>query len=247
MAFFSKKTGQFSYFSQQVGERVWRGKNVLDFGGNIGNILRDPASTIDPERYWCIDVVKDSVERGRASYPQSHWVFYDRYCFFFNSHGVAQLPLPRFKQKFDYIVSFSVFTNTPQTDMLQLVEQLEGNLAKGGVLAFTFIDPNYLPWPWHYKGTTFQWRLEEESKRGLVAAAEIPELMERARHADWFMLVNGNDLYVETEDIKPYEPERQKTCHAFHTEKYMKRLFPHATIRPPVNHEMQHCCIIRKA
>jgi hypothetical protein len=43
----------------------WRGKNVLDFGGNIGNMLRDPNCTIDHERYWCLDVVEESIEKGR--------------------------------------------------------------------------------------------------------------------------------------------------------------------------------------
>lgn len=244
--FFSTKTGQFAYFSRQVGERAWSGKSVLDFGGNIGNILRDPNSTIDEERYWCLDVVKDSVEEGRKNYPRAHWIFYDRYCFYFNPHGVPSLPLPDLGRAFDFIVAYSVFPNTTPTDMLELVSQLEGALAHGGVLAFTFIDPNYFSWPGRYHGNNFQWRLELERDRGNVSTAEARSLFERARGADWFMLVNADDLYVETEDIRPYEPERQKTCHVFHTEKFMKTLFPHATILPPVNDEMQHCCVIRK-
>ena len=114
--FISTKLGQFTYFAQQVGEMVWHGKNVLDFGGNIGNILRDPNCTIDEERYWCIDVVRESVEQGRALYPGAHWLFYDRFCFFFNPHGVPGLP-PEIKREFDYIVAYSVFTNTPRSDM----------------------------------------------------------------------------------------------------------------------------------
>jgi len=65
MAFLSSKTGQFTYFSLQLGEKDWRGKNVLDFGGNIGNMLRDPNCTIDHERYWCLDVVAESIEKGK--------------------------------------------------------------------------------------------------------------------------------------------------------------------------------------
>src|SRR5712691_9039769 len=128
MAFFSSKMGQFAYFSQQLRAREWGGKNVLDFGGNVGNMLRDPNSTIDQGRYWCIDVVKESIESGKASFPKSHWIFYDRYCFFFNPHGVPNLRLPDINQKFDHIVAYSVFTNTARTDMLQLVDQLEGKL-----------------------------------------------------------------------------------------------------------------------
>ena len=84
MTFTSTRFGQFTYFSTQLGDTDWRGKNVLDFGGNVGNILRDPNSTIDPERYWCVDVDKESVEQGRAAFPSSHWIFYDRFSFFFN-------------------------------------------------------------------------------------------------------------------------------------------------------------------
>jgi SAM-dependent methyltransferase len=250
MAFLSKKTGQFTYFSLQVGEPVWRGKKVLDFGGNIGNLLKDANSNIKPEDYWCIDVDKDALERARASFPKSHWVYYNRYCFFFNPHGIPNLTLPDLGQAFDYIVAYSVFANTTQTDMLQLVSQLEGLLAKNGALAFTFIDPNYFSWPRKFHGNNFEWRLEREKQLaregGTTLDIHVRDLTRRAQNADWLMLVNGEDLYIETEDIRNYEPQEQKTCHAFYTESYMKNLFPHATVLPPVNQEMQHCCVIRK-
>ncbi len=250
MAFVSTKMGQFTYFSLQVGESVWRGKKVLDFGGNIGNLLRDPNSTIEPEHYWCIDVDKESLERGQKCYPKSHWVFYNRYCFFFNPHGVQNLVLPCLDDKFDYIVAYSVFTNTTRTDMLQLVKQMEGLLANNGVLAFTFIDPHYFSWPGQYQGNNFEWRLEREKQlakeRGTTLNIDKVGLMSEAQDADWLMLVNSDDLYIEREDIQPYEPELQRSCHAFYTEEYMKILFPHATVLRPVNNEMQHCCVIRK-
>ena len=69
-------------------------------------------------------------------------------------------------------------------------------------------------------------------------------LAERAKGAEWFVLVNGEDLYLETEQIRHYELER--TYHMFYTVDYMKSLFPHATILPPANDEMQHCCVIQK-
>jgi len=249
MAFFSAKMDQFTYFSQQVGEAAWSGKNVLDFGGNIGNILRDPNSTIDEERYWCLDVVKDSIEQGKARYPKSHWVFYDRYCFFFNPQGVPHLAIPDLGQRFDYIVAYSVFTNTLRTDMLQLVADLSGRLAKNGVLAFTFIDPFHYSWPGQYAGNNLQWRLEREieleREKGRTLRIDTRDLTRRAQGATWCILVNGEDLYLETEDIRPYEPERQRACHVFYTADYMKTLFPHGTMLPPANNEMQHCCVIR--
>ena len=244
MTFVSQKTGQFAYFSQQVGDAVWRGKNVLDFGGNIGNILRDPSATIDEERYWCIDVDSESIERGKAMYPAAHWIHFDRWSFFFNPYGTRGLKLPKIEQRFDYIVAYSVFTNTAPSDMLDLAGELEALLAPGGALAFTFIDHHDRAWPQKYKWNNFHWRLERE--RGDVWTEEAEAMRARADAAAWCLLVNGEELYVEREDLRDLPPERQRTCHAFFSQEHMKSLFPHAEILPPANNEMQHCCVIRK-
>ncbi len=244
MTWISRKLNQFAYFSEEIGQDDWRGKSVLDFGGNIGNMLRDPKCTIDPELYWCIDVDRDSLEAGKASWPEAHWVHYDRRCFFFNAEGVPGLPIVDVGRKFDIIVAYSVFPNTPLTDLLDLVPQLEQFLAASGVLAFTFIDQNFASWPGVYDGDNFRWRLEREGHD--LQSDRARQMIESARRATWCMLVNGTDLYVETETIDPIPPERQRTCHVFHTVPFMKSLFPHAVIRPPANGEMQHCCLIRK-
>ncbi len=244
MTFLSSKTGQFTYFSQQLGKREWRSKNVLDFGGNIGNMLRDPNCTIDEERYWCIDVVKESIERGKEAFPKSHWIFYDRYAFFFNPQGAKQLELPEIEVLFDYIVAYSVFTNTSRADMLDLVSQLEDKLAKGGALAYTFIDPNYQAWPDRDPRNNLVWRLEREIYLENTLDIDVQGIAEKAKGAEWFVLVNGEDLYLETDQIRDYELER--TYHMFYTVEYIKSLFPHASILPPANDEMQHCCVIRK-
>jgi len=242
MTFTSTRFGQFTYFSTQLEDTNWSGKNILDFGGNVGNILRDPNSTIEPERYWCLDVDKETVEQGKTSFPNSHWLFYDRFSFFFNPNGVRSLPLPQMDEDFTYIVAYSVFTNTCKTDMLELVDELKRKLAPGGALAFTFIDPYYVTWA---PRSNLQWRLDLETERHHITEAEAKDVNAKAQNAKWFILVNGGDLYIETEDVRSYPPEEQRTFHVFHTTDYMRSLFPNATIRPPVNNEMQHCCIIR--
>ena len=245
MTFVSTRFGQFTYFSTQLGDTNWRGKNILDFGGNVGNILRDPNSTIDHERYWCLDVDKESIEQGKASFPESHWLFYDRFSFFFNPTGTRSLPLPDMAAAFTYIVAYSVFTNTSETDMLELVDELKRKLAPGGALAFTFIDPYYTTWGAPNGRNNLQWRLDLETERQHINAGRAKEVDKQAQGAKWFILVNGGDLYIETENVRSYPSEDQRTFHVFHTSEYMKSLFPNATILPPVNNEMQHCCIIR--
>jgi hypothetical protein len=244
VTFVSKKTGQFAYFSQQIGEADWRGKHVLDFGGNIGNILRDSTSTIDPERYWSIDVDEESVVRGKALHPAAHFVHFDRWCFFFNPRGVRGLALPEVEQRFDYIIAYSVFTNTPRADMIELVGKLETLLAGGGTLAFTFTDHRHRHWPEGYKANNFHWRLERE--RGNVWSDELRELCARAEASEWCVLVNGEELYTDRDDVLDVPAEEQRSYHAFYTPNAMKSLFPHADIEWPVNGEMQHCCVIRK-
>lgn len=244
MTWISTKQDQFAYFSEELGIGDWRGKSVLDFGGNIGNILRDPTSTIDPARYCCLDIDRESLDVGKADWPEAQWAHYDRHCFFFNPEGIPGLPIPDLGRKFDHIVAYSVFPNTSRTDMIELVPQLERMLVNGGALAFTFIDPNYVSWPGEYDGDNFEWRLEREGND--LSAPESREMIERARRADWCILVNGRDLYVETEEIAEVKPEEQRTCHVFYKTAYMKSLFPHAVIMPPANGEMQHCCVIRR-
>jgi SAM-dependent methyltransferase len=245
LAFISQKHNQFTYFSMQLGEPDWSEKDLLDFGGNAGNILRDPNSTIDSKRYWCIDVSNEAIACGRNAFPESHWIVYDRQCFFFNPGGIPGLPLPRIAQTFDYIVAYSVFTNTLHSDMLELVDELRLRLKPGGALAFTFIDPRYRSWPANYQGDNLLWRLQREQELHSDLGIDIERIRRDANDARWFMLVNGTDLYVESDALADYPAGKQRTCHVFHTEDYMKALFPNARVLPPVNYEMQHCCIIQ--
>ena len=246
MVHISTRSEQFSYFSTQLGESMWRGKDVLDFGGNIGGILRDPTSTIDEEHYWCVDIIKEAIERGKLSYPKAHWHFYNRYNFTFNPYGIPNLDIPDLKQKFDYVLAYSVFTGTTQTEMLELVPKLEELLKENGMLAFSFIDPHHYSWPGRYDGNNLKWRLDMMKKND-GSTADIEKLMEKSGNSKWCILINDDDLYIDNEDIKHYKSIDKKSCYTFYSYKYMKTLFPQATILPPVNHEMQHCCVIRKS
>ena len=149
-------------------------------------------------------------------------------------------------QTFDYIVAYSVFTNTPRSDMLELVDELRLRLNPGGALSFTFIDPHHRSWPGEYQGDNLLWRLQREQELHPDVSIDIERIRRHAEGARWFMLVNGTELYLESEGLADYSADEQRTCHVFHTEDYIKALFPDARILPPVNNEMQHCCIIQR-
>jgi hypothetical protein len=257
MTFISTGSGRFRYFDVHLGNPVWRGKTVLDFGGNVGSILKDPGSTIDPFRYWCIDVSRDAIEQGRRAFPAAHWIFYNRHNFAFNPTGVERLALPATEQQFDYILAYSVFTHTSKAELLETVCQLETRLAAGGILAFTFVDPrlnparlNGEPRAGYYDGTYLERCLEgmrlsdpEKARRLLVMAAE----------ASWCTLINDADLYIETDEIESYEESEKQFYMTFCTADHMQQLFPNARILPPnaaaypptPTAVLQHCCVIR--
>lgn len=226
------KSSQFAYFNEQLEYPDWKGKLVLDFGGNKGNLLLDPSCTIQPCDYYSVDVVADAIEEGRRIFPDAHFVHYDRYNRSFNPEGKPQLTVPDLGRQFAFILAYSVFTHTTLDEMRDLVGQLETFLAPGGALAFTFIDP-------HWQGN-LRWRLEKSQAPdvdGLVAAAE---------GAEWCSLINGAELYVNSNGPWTLSPETCATYNVFYTEDFLRRQFPHAKVCRPVNGEMQHCAILRK-
>lgn len=221
------KATQFTYFDQQLAHPDWSDKSVLDFGGNRGGLLLDPACTIERQNYYCVDVIREAIDEGRRLFPEAHWFHYDRYNCSFNPEGVADLPIPDLGREFDVILAYSVFTHTTLEEMHDLVAQLETELAPGGTLAFTFIDPHW--------GENLKWRIERMNLDTTI--------LQTIRGANWCSLVNG-ELFIEQNGQWSHEIASCMTYHVFYTEEFMREQFPYAMIRPPVNGEMQHCCII---
>jgi hypothetical protein len=145
VSFITTNEGQFVYFDTQLDRPVWTGKAVLDFGGNIGNVLHHPQSTIDHDKYWCIDVSIDAIRAGENAAPDAHFIFNNRYNPEFNQQGISELPIPDFETGFDFILALSVFTHTSTSEMIETVSHLQGLLNDGGRLAFSFLDPHYIP------------------------------------------------------------------------------------------------------
>ena len=226
----SVKTSQFAYFDKQLDRPDWAGKSVLDFGGNRGNILQDPSCRIDRSSYYCLDVIKEAIDEGRKTFPDAHWFHYDRYNCSFNPDGVENLPIPDLGVEFDFILAYSVFTHTTREEMNELVEQLRTRLAPRGRLAFTFIDPHWQ--------LNLRWRLEQRN-----SADKVEELLARSRDAAWCALVNGTDLFVNSNGEWANNSADCTTYNVYYTTEFMREQFPDATIKQPVNGETQHCCI----
>lgn len=240
--------GQFAYFDIQLGQPAWKGKRILDFGGNVGNLLSE--SSIDAEKYWCIDVSREAIEKGSLNIPEAHWLWYDRYNISFHPTGSRTAEIPDLGHRFDLILAYSVFTHTDMDETRLLAGRLLSRLEPDGVMAFTFIDPHYRSWERQglspreaYPGNNLEWRLD---RLGVYRSrADLAALLERVKGARWFRLAGDGDLYVEDEPIP--EPERYegRQYHVFHMCDFIREQFSKAEILPPVNGEMQHCCVLR--
>jgi SAM-dependent methyltransferase len=234
----STRRTQFPYFDEQLGHPVWKGRKILDFGGNVGTFLESAGDNVDPENYWCIDLNPAVIAHGRELYPRAHFVHFNRYSPQYNPHGVRRRPIPDCGVKFDFILAFSVFTHVDQKEMVELVEALRTMLADGGMLAFTFLEPRY-----------DRSLSDPRLPRGSSALRNLPrrndEILRRAR---WFVLID-NRLFIEPGDAVCHQTRNGRPLESFcsfFTAEYMKSLFPGAELLAPVQREWQHCCVLRK-
>ncbi len=241
MSFITSNDGQFVYFDTQLQSPNWKGKSVLDFGGNIGNVLHHPRSTIDREKYWCIDVSRDAIAAGQKAAPAAHFIFYDRYNFEYNPDGIRNLAIPTNGNRFDFVLALSVFTHTPQSEMLELVKNLEHVLNRGGRLALTFFDPNYVP----PGSDVSNLKYYLETRAPDLSKSEIDAQVDRVRGARWCALRNG-ELQIGSED-ENLRGNPELGYLAFYSPDYFQSLFPRGEIRTPVEpFSRQHCCVITK-
>jgi SAM-dependent methyltransferase len=248
-AHISTRETQFDYFDELLGLPLWKGRKILDFGGNVGGFLVGAGSRVNHDDYWCLDIHRRALEVGRERFPHAHFCHYDRYSPQYNPDGIRNFPIPDLRLKFDIILAFSLFTHTHQEEMLELVEQLRYKLTPHGVLAFTFTDPSYertLSDPSLPPGTDVRkilgWRKAENP------SLEIEDMVETARQSRWCLIIDeklyvepGSEFSNQQHQGKPWE----SYCSYFKVD-YMAALFPDAKVLPPVSPEWQHCCILRR-
>lgn len=236
----STRLTQFPYFNEVLGYPSWKGRQILDFGGNVGTFLESAGDNVDHENYWCLDLNRAVVEQGRRTFPRAHFIHFDRYNPQYNPYGIRDLPIPNCGVKFDFILGFSVFTHVDLQEMISSVRVLRRMLAPSGVLAFTFLDPQY--------DRSFS---DPSLPRGTNVLRNMGTLGERAmvKEARWFVIIDDL-LHVEPGNLVCHSRRQGKALESycsFFTADYMQTLFPEALIREPVCGEWQHCCIIRGA
>jgi len=117
-------------------------QTILDFGSNCGNLLRSN-KIINHSQYTGIDVYKKAIDIGKIARPKANWIWYDRFNPVYNPTGTKTLP--HFDNKFDLIISYSVFSHTTADDMVEMIENLFSYLKDGGSIYFTYCNIKQKP------------------------------------------------------------------------------------------------------
>lgn len=236
----STRRTQFQYFDELLGGPVWKGRKILDFGGNIGTFLDSAGDKVNHRDYWCIDINPAVIAQGRSLYPRAHFVHFNRYNSQYNPQGIRHLPISDCGVKFDFILAFSVFTHVDEKEMVESAGSLRRMLSKDGVLAFTFLEPNYdrsLSDPSLPRGSSVLRNLGPRQNYEIV------------RRARWFVLID-NQIFIEPGDAVCHQTRAGKPLESFcsfFTAQHMMSLFPGAEVHAPVQREWQHCCVLRKS
>jgi 2-polyprenyl-3-methyl-5-hydroxy-6-metoxy-1,4-benzoquinol methylase len=123
----------------------WAQKRILDYGCNIGNLLRSADGKINQKRYTGIDVQERPLEIARTDFPDANWVQYNGYHKAFNPLGDQKYP--EFAEKFDYIFCIGVFQHMDITEILDTLEYFKTILAPNGRIIFSLWErKHWLPY-----------------------------------------------------------------------------------------------------
>lgn len=125
----------------------WENSNVLDFGGNRGNLLEDLIASdykFDASNYTSLDVDPEGLELGAKNFPASSWVHYNAGCPIYNPNGVVGHSLPFKRNTFDVSVAYSVHSHSTFESLVWNLTQLSIVTKPGGTIVTTVVDRDLL-------------------------------------------------------------------------------------------------------
>ncbi len=114
-------------------------KNILDFGGNKGNLLHISNGKIKQKNYTCIDVNLEAINKGKEDFPQATFLHWNKFNPVYNHSGNKNEPLLTIGKKFDIALAYSVITHTDWQEFKLYIEYLKQH---SNNVIVSFIDIN---------------------------------------------------------------------------------------------------------
>jgi SAM-dependent methyltransferase len=199
----------------------WSSKKILDYGCNIGHLLRTSENRIISNNYTGLDVQEKTLKIAAADFPKANFILSNSYHPAFNKSGVAAFP--DVKEKFDIIFCIGVFTHCDMQYIKQHINFFKQLLNEKGVIIFSiwedFHYPRYLDFFLKFRlnikvpNTVYQpfdRSLYLINRNQVIVDQEILELKE----VDWLETFYKRDyLLHEIENLKFLEGPR--SLHSF--------------------------------
>ena len=114
---------------------AWTSKKMLDYGCNVGHLLRTSENKINPKNYTGLDVQKHTLDIASTEFPESKFILSNSYHPAFNKSGIDKFP--HILEKFDIIFCIGVFTHCDMHYIKQHIDFFKSLLNKDGTIVFS--------------------------------------------------------------------------------------------------------------
>ena len=131
-------TNRFPIFKELVGELSYN--TVFDYGGGSGNLLYFSNGQILEKNYTCLDVSKDAIDSGKDEFPESTWIFHDKFNPMYSHTGVTDTVYPLLDKNQDIIWSYSVLSHMDAAEIIETTLWLNTFNYKKMFLSFLDVD-----------------------------------------------------------------------------------------------------------
>ena len=144
---------RLEYLQKATGIDNFSSFDVLDWGGNHGNLLKDE---FKPKTYTCVDVDAQGILLGKKDHPQANWLYRKKHIPVYKnttancisdlqSALIKDFDSNDFKESFDLIFAYSVFTHDTVEEMENELVLLRDLLRPNGIICASYIDPDIAP------------------------------------------------------------------------------------------------------
>jgi len=125
----------------------WTNKTILDFGCNVGHLLKTAGENIPHSNYYGVDIFQKSLDIAKERFPDAHWIHYNGYNSTFNPEGtkdaIFELPVNP-----DIIIAYGVFTHCTFPEIRKWINHFRTIVNPGGAIVFSIWEdwnfPGYL-------------------------------------------------------------------------------------------------------
>jgi len=116
---------------------------ILDWGGNVGYLLRDgmASNEIHPSNYTCVDVDQVVLELSRLEIPEANWIFRPVASTIYSSLEQDLEDIELIDNYYDFVFAYNVFNHTLNSRYLDDLDKLLAATKPGGKLLISFVSP----------------------------------------------------------------------------------------------------------